>query len=169
MAIPPRLYAVVSHASPPLLRKPNVIEIRAHKKQELETKKAIDRANEVLDRLEQRVAHYDAQIRLLRERYIEPLEQRRACAQKKLDRLEDQILQRLSAANLERVDGFSREFQSVSCPKAVQIDNVSLIPTEYLRHKPEADKVAIKRALERDQDLVIPGVHLTQKLRLARK
>ena len=40
MAIPPRLYAVVSHASPPLLRKPNVIEIRAHKKQELETKKA---------------------------------------------------------------------------------------------------------------------------------
>ncbi len=49
MAISPRLYAVVSHSSQALIRKRNVIEIRAHKKQELETKKAIDRANEVLD------------------------------------------------------------------------------------------------------------------------
>jgi len=32
-----------------------------------------------------------------------------------------------------------------------------------------ADKVGIKRALERDRDLAIPGVHLTQKLRLGRK
>ena len=76
---------------------------------------------------------------------------------------------KLSEANLERADGFSREFQAVSCPKAVQVDNLSLIPNEYIRHKPEADKVGIKRALERDRDLVIPGVHLTQKLRLGRK
>ena len=57
----------------------------------------------------------------------------------------------------------------VSCPKAVQVDNLSLIPEEYIRHEPEADKIAIKRALEGDRDLVIPGVRLTQKLRLVRK
>ena len=83
--------------------------------------------------------------------------------------LEDEILGKLSEANLERVDGFCTEFQAVSCPKAVQVDNLSVIPNEYIRHKPEADKVAIKRALERDRDLVIPGVHLTQNLRLGRK
>jgi hypothetical protein len=44
-----------------------------------------------------------------------------------------------------------------------------LIPNEYIRHKPEADKIAIKRALEGDRDLLIPGVRLTQKLRLVRK
>lgn len=35
--------------------------------------------------------------------------------------------------------------------------------------KPEADKVAIKRALGRDRELAIPGVRLTQNLRLVRK
>jgi hypothetical protein len=119
--------------------------------------------------LEQRVAHYDAQIQLVCEQYLKPLEQRRACVQRRMDRLEDEILAKLSEANLERADGFCREFQAVSCPKAVQVDNLSLIPNEYIRHKPEADKVGIKRALERDRDLVIPGVHLTQKLRLGRK
>lgn len=169
MALPPRLYALVSHATPPLIRKSNVVEIRAHAVQELETKKAIDRANAVLDRLEQRVAQYDAEIRRVCEQYLEPLERRRTCAQYRLNRLEDRILVKLSEANLERADGFSRELQAVSCPKAVQVDNLSLIPDEYIRHKPEADKVAIKRALEQHQDLIIPGVHLTQKLRLARK
>jgi Gp157 protein len=169
MAFPQRLYAVVSHASQPVSPKPKIVEIRANQLQELEAKKAIDRANVVLDRLEQRVADYDAQIRCLSEQYLKPLEQRRAYAQQRIDRLEDQILAKLSEANLERVDGFCREFQMVSCPKAVQVDNLPLIPNEYIRHKPEADKIAIKRALERDRDLVIPGVHLTQKLRLARK
>jgi Siphovirus Gp157 len=169
MAFPPRLYAVVSHASQPVTRKPNVLEIRANQLQEVKTKKAIDRANAVLDRLEERVADYDAQIRLLCDEYLKPLEQRRAFAQQRIDRLEDQILAKLSEANLEHVDGFFHEFQMVSCPKAVQIDNLALIPNEYIRHKPEADKIAIKRALERDRELVIPGVHLTQKLRLVRK
>ena len=169
MAFPQKLFAVVSHAPQPVTRKPNVVEIRANKMQELKTKKAIDRANAVLDRLEQRVAHYDAEIRLLCEQYLKPFEQRRACAQRRMDRLEDQILEKLSEANLERVDGFCREFQSVSCPKAVQVDSLTLIPNEYIRHKPEADKLGIKRALERDRDLAIPGVHLTQKLRLVRK
>jgi hypothetical protein len=169
MAFPRKLYAVVSHTPQPLTRQKNLVEIRANKLQELETKKAIDRANAVLDKLEQRVGHYDAQIRALYDQYLKPLEQRKACAQRRIDQLEDQILAKMSEANVERVDGFSREFQAVSCPKAVQVDNLSLIPNEYIRHKPEADKVAIKRALERDRDLVIPGVHLTQKLRLARK
>jgi hypothetical protein len=61
MALPQKLYAVVSHSSQPVTRKPDVVEMRANKLQELKTKEAIDRANLVLDRLEQRVAHYDAQ------------------------------------------------------------------------------------------------------------
>lgn len=128
MALPQKLYAVVSRTSQPATRKPNLVEVRANKVKELQTKEAIDRANVVLDRLEQRVAHYDAQIRWLCEQYLKPLEQRRACSQQKRDRLEDQILAKLSEANLERADGFSREFQAVSCPKAVQVDNLSLIP-----------------------------------------
>ncbi len=61
MALPRQLYALVSHnpqKSP--ARKPNIVELRAQKLREIETKKAIDRANEVLDQLERRVAHYDA-------------------------------------------------------------------------------------------------------------
>ena len=123
----------------------------------------------MLDRLEQRVADYDAQIELIRNQQLKPLEQRRACARRRIDQLEDQILGKLSDANLDQADGFYRHFQAVSCPKAVQVDNLSLIPNEYVRNKPEADKVAVKRALERDRVLVVPGVHLTQNLRLVRK
>jgi hypothetical protein len=169
MTLPHKLYAVVSHTSQPVTHKEDLVEIRRSKLRELETKKAIDRANSVLDRLEQRVAKYDAQIQLICEQYLKPLEQRRACAHRRIERLEDEILEKLSQANLGRVDGFCREFRAVSCPKAVQVDNLSLVPNEYIRNKPEADKGAIKRALERDCDLVIPGVHLTQNLRLARK
>ena len=170
MALPRQLYALVSHnpqKSP--ARKPNIVELRAQKLREIETKKAIDRANEVLDKLEQRVAHYDVQIERVRKEYLQPLEQRRACAERRIARLQDHILTKLSEANLDRADGFCREFQSVACPKAVQIDNLSLIPAEYIRQKPEPDKVAIKRALERDEAVAIPGVRLTQKWRLVRK
>src|SRR3954447_5114391 len=169
MPFPPRLYALASHTSQLGSQKAKVVEIRANQYHELKAKKAVDRANAVLDRLEQRVADYDAQIRLFCEQHLKPLEQRRACAQRRMDRLQDQILAKLSDANLERVDGFSREFQAISCPKAVQVDNLSLVPNEYIRQKPEADKILIKRALERDRDLVIPVVHLTQRLRLVRK
>jgi hypothetical protein len=170
MAFARKLYAVVSHkAQPSLTRKPNLVELRAQKLREIETKKAIDRANQVLDRLEQRVAQYNTQIELVRNQYLRPLEQRRARAERRIARLEDQILAKLSEANLERADGFCREFQAVPCPKAVQVDNLSLLPAEYIRHKPEADKIAIKHALERDEGLVLPGVHLTQKWRLVRK
>ena len=170
MAFARRLYAVVSHKTQPsLTRKPKLLELRAQKLREIETKKAIDRANQVLDRLEQRMADYDVQIQLVRKQYLQPLEQRRACAERRIARLEDQILGKLADANLERVDGFSREFQAVACPKAVQVDSLSLLPAEYIRQKAEADKIAIKRALERDDALAIPGVRLTQKWRLARK
>ena len=36
-----------------------------------------------------------------------------------------------------------------------------LMRAEYIRQKPEADKISIKRALERDEALAIPGVRLT--------
>lgn len=169
MPFPKRLYAVVSHNTQPLAQKKNVIEIRQDKFRELETKKAIDRAAKVLDRLEARVAEYDEQIRFISEQSLKPLQQRKAFAQQKIEHLEDQILEKFSDANLERADGFHRQLQAVACPKAVQVDNLSLIPNEYIRNKPEADKVAIKHALERHRDLRIPGVHLTQKWRLVRK
>lgn len=167
MAFPRKLYAVPSQVTRP--QKHNVVEIQTNKLREFQTKKAVDRANTILDRLEKRVAHFDEQIQRIHKQYLKPLEQRRALAQQRMERLEDEILDRLSDANLDRVDGFRREFQAVPCPKAVQVDNLGLIPAEFVRHKPEADKVAIKRALERDRDLVIPGVHLTQTVRLARK
>ena len=170
MAFARKLYAVVSHNAQPSQRhKPNLLELRAQKLREIETKKAIDRANQVLDKLEQRVAHFDAQIQVVRNEYLQPLERGRACAERRIARLEDQILAKLSDANLERADGFCREFQAVPCPKAVQVDSLSLLPAEYIRHKPEADKIAIKHALERDEGLVLPGVHLTQKWRLVRR
>jgi hypothetical protein len=170
MALPRQLYAVVSHnAQPSLPRKLNVVELRAQKLREIETKQAIDRASEVLDRLEQRVAHYEAQIQLVRKTYLEPLEQRRALARRRIEGLEEQILAKLSEASLEQVDGFYRALQAVACPKAVQVDSLGILPAEYIRQKPEADKIAIKRALERDQTLTIPGVRLTQKWRLVRK
>jgi len=170
MAFARKLYAVVSHNSQPsLTRKSNVTELRAQKLREIETKKAIDRASQVLDRLEKRVADYETQIQLVRQEHLQPLEERRACAERRIARLEDQILAKLADANLERADGFSREFQAVACPKAVQVDSLSLLPAEYIRQKPEADKIGIKRALERDDALAIPGVRLTQKWRLVRK
>src|SRR5690242_18878128 len=169
MAFPHKLYAVVSHTSEPVTHKKTLIERRQDKLRELEAKKTIDRANAVLDRLEQRVANYDAQIQGILEQYLKPLQQRRACAQRRIARFEDQILGELSRANLDRVEGFSREFQAVSCPQAVQVDNLALIPNEYIRNKPEADNVVIIRALERDCELMIPGAHLSQTLRTLRK
>jgi hypothetical protein len=169
MALPHRLFAVVSHTTAPLTHKQNVVEVQRNKLRELETKKAIDRASAVLDRLEQRVADYDAQLHLIYEQYVKPLEERRTSARRRIESLEDQILGKLLEANLERADGFDRQLQAVACPKAVQLDDLSRLPSEYIRMKPEADKVAIKRALEQDLDLVIPGVRLTQKVRLARK
>src|SRR3954467_4670578 len=125
MAFSRQLYAVVSHsAQPSRPRKLNGVELRAQKLQEIATKKAIDRANEVLDKLEQRVAAYDTEIQVVRNEYLQPIERRRASAQRRIEQLEDQILAKLSDASLERVDGFCREFQAVSCPKAVQVDNL---------------------------------------------
>src|SRR5689334_23466532 len=85
MPLPQKLYAVVNHSSQPVTRKPSLLEVRANKLQELKTKEAIDRANVVLDRLEQRVAHYDAEIQLLCEEYLKPLERRRAGVQQRID------------------------------------------------------------------------------------
>ena len=117
MALPQKLYAVVSHSSQPVTRKPDLVEMRANKLQELKTKEAIDRANVVLDRLEQRVAHYDAQIQFLCEQYLKPLEQRRACVQRRMDRLEDQILAKLSEANLEGQTAIAGNFKRFPVPR----------------------------------------------------
>lgn len=86
-----------------------------------------------------------------------------------MDRLEDHIPAKLSEANLDRVDGLGRNSSRVSCSKAVQVDNVSLTPNEYIRHKPERDNIAIKPALERTGFGDPLGVCLKQTLRIIRK
>lgn len=128
MALPHRLFAVVDRSPRPATHKKNVVEIRRDKLRELETKKAIDRAAHVLDRLEARIADYDAQIQLITEQYLKPLQQRKVCAQEKIEHLEDGILGKLSEANLDRADGFDRELKAVPCPKAVQVDTYRYFP-----------------------------------------
>jgi hypothetical protein len=60
-------------------RKPNAVELHTQKFREME--RAIDHANEVLDKLEQRVAHYDVQIQLVRKARAE----RRMCVTARSD------------------------------------------------------------------------------------
>jgi hypothetical protein len=71
MAFPPKLYAVLRNTPEALAANRKVVEIRRDKLQELETKKATDRANELLDPLEEHVAqYYETEIRLLCEQQV---------------------------------------------------------------------------------------------------
>ena len=164
MAFPARAYALASQDLPPAKRE-NVVPIRREETAEMRAKRAIDRANKVLDRIEARIEEYKYQIEVFK-RGLKILATRK-------ERIEDEILQRMSAAGVEHVDGIFHEFSAVPCPAAVAVDDESQIPKAYMRTpktpKDEPDKVAIRSALERDKDLIIPGVHLTQGVRLARK
>ena len=157
----PQLYAVIDRGP----RKRNIVEIRQKLNAELQTKAAIDRANQVLDRLECRIASYQSHIARLQRR-VQLTLARHA-------RLEDEIIGRLDTASLQHADGFERFFGTQLAPPAVQIDNEHLIPDAYMRQPkqpPKApDKVAIKGALAEDENLEIPGVHLTRKTTLVRR
>ncbi len=158
----PALYAVVSHkpVSMPVRRR-EIAEIRTEKLAECKTKKAIDRASALLDRLQARQAGLSKQ--------IGALQKRKALACARIERIEDQALKAMRKAGLDKADGFHVTFTARPAPKAVQVDDESLIPAQYMRSKDVSapDKAAIKAALERD--IEIAGVRLTQKISLVRK
>jgi hypothetical protein len=127
----------------------------------LKQKKAIDRASALLDRLEARAASYAKQ--------IAQLQKRKKQAEARYERLEDAIVTRMQKAGVDYAPGFAVEFSTRSAPAAVQIEDASALPPEYLREKviSEPDKNAIKQALARGVE--IEGVELTTRLVLIRK
>lgn len=157
----PKLYAVVSHKPEPAKHKRTAGEIRTEKLDEFRAKKAIDRADAILTRLEARAASYARQ--------IASLQKRKAYALGRAERVSDSIIARMRKASLTRADGFHKTFMLRDAPAALAIDDESLIPREYMREKLIAEpmKVEIKAALARGEE--IAGVHLTQKVSLLRK
>ncbi len=143
----PALYAVVPPPTrqAPVGPKKKVVEMRAEqvKKQRAETglKHAVERSNAVLTRLEERAAAFSKQIALL--------QKRKACALARVERLEEDILNRMSAASLTLVDGWKVSFKASLCPASVEITNEQLIPREYMRERTieNPDKVLINRTL----------------------
>lgn len=164
MAFPAAVYAIPARAT--VTTRDNVVPFRRPENTpELRTKRAIDRTHKILDRLDARIEDYNFQ--------IAAFERGKKILAARKQRIEEETLRRMSAAQVEHLDGLVHQFDSVPCPAAVAVDDEKLIPAEYIRPpkpgKPAPDKVAIKVALERDKDLIIPGVHLTQGVRLARK
>jgi len=158
----PRLYAVVSHqpAAAPA-HKRQAADIRQEKADEFQAKKAIDRTNAVLDRLEARAAAYAKQIACL--------QRRKRLAEARFERVEDEVIKRMQAALLTKADGFHVQFSTRVAPPSLVVDDEAAIPSEYIREKyvSEPMKVEIKAALALGVE--IPGVRLTRKISLLRK
>jgi hypothetical protein len=166
----PKLYAVVPATAPAAtpMKKPAAGAVSAKraaaaasKAGELETKKAIDRADAVLTRLGSRAGSYAKQIAIL--------QRRKAIALARAERLEDAIIRQMQAAKLTKVDGFKVTLSTRDAAPALVVDDQSLIPDAYMRTKlvSEPMKVEIKAALAKGEQ--IEGVHLTQKISLIRK
>lgn len=128
---------------------------------ETRLKRKVEQAHHVLSQLEARAASYAAQIK--------ELQRRKAASEKRAASVEDRILTHMQAHGLEKVEGIRVVFTTRLAQPSVIVDDVKLIPSDYLRFKQtvEADKVAIKAALERN--LEVPGVHLAQTISLGRK
>ena len=124
-------------------------------------KQAIDLADALLTRLENRAAAYSQE--------IARLQKRKAAANARIERLTDEILQRMENAALRKADGWKIVFEARPCPASVAIFDEDLVPAIYLRTKEVTapNKTAIKEALE--QQLPVPGAKLVQRLTLLRK
>ncbi len=160
MAFSPNLFAVVARRRAPVpasAPRRKTAELPEQKLAELKGKKAVDRASKILDRLEGRIEAYDVEIKRL--------QKRKALAHTRWERVQDECLERMIGAGLDKADAFEVTFS----PAALEVLDESLIPDEYIREKitTSADKIAIKAALARG--LEIAGVRLTQKLSLIRK
>jgi hypothetical protein len=120
-----------------------------------------DQAARVLDLLEARSASLAAEIKAL--------QKAKAAVDARYTRIEDRVIAELQGAGYDRFHGARAEFQLRNAPLALQVENESLIPDEYMRTTvlTAPDKLAIKAALQRGED--IPGVQLTQKVSLVRR
>jgi hypothetical protein len=160
----PALFAVVPKRGAAKLpaHKRNIAEVRTEKLAEFKVKAAIDRADAVLRRLEERQQVLAKQ--------IAQLQKRKASAGDRAARIEDAILTRMIAAGLEKVDGFHVSMSTRNAPAALAVDDETMIPAEYFRTIPEqraVDKNAVKAALAKGAE--IAGVRLTSKVSLVRK
>ena len=154
----PRLYAVITRpdAPPEPKRHRDNATLLRDKMAEFKAKKAIDRLHELRERLNQRIESLDEE--------IQRLQRRKQFAVERLERINDRTLEELEKASLTRADGFTHSVLSVPTAAAVEIDDVTLIPADYMRQPklpaPAPDKVKIKKALEARQP--VPGCHLAQ-------
>ena len=159
----PRLYAVVVHdggrPETGLHKRRTKQEIQSEKLAELRTKKAVDRADAVLAKLEARAEAYTKQ--------IAALQKCKAHALARAERLEQAIVQHMQQAKLSKVDGFEVVLMSKNAPPALIVDDETLVPTQYIRTTEAVDKTAIKAALARG--VQVPGVRLEQGTVLQRK
>jgi hypothetical protein len=158
----PALYALISAAPSSTPRKKRgVVEIRTERKKEFRLKEVVDRADAVLVKLEQRAACFADQ--------IAGLQARKALCLARAEAIEDEILNRLAEAHLDRAAGWKRTLIAHPCPAAVDITNMRAIPAEYIRETVERkpDKVAIKAILSADGH--VPGARLVQRITLQRK
>ena len=155
-------YANLSLVRP---RKPTAIgrKTEANEQREAESrlKRKIDQAHAVLSKLEARSRRFALQMK--------ELQQRKAAADNRAARIEDRILREMGDAGLEKSAGLRITFSLRPAPLALDVLDEKSIPREYFREKltSSVDKLAIKAALERGED--IAGVRLTQKVSLIRK
>jgi hypothetical protein len=150
----PHLYAVVSRSpepAAPLKRHRDTQEMQRVHMAELKAKKAIDRAHDIRDKLEQRIQRLDREMERLQRR-------------KQLEHINDRVFEELERAGLVRADGFAHSVLSVPCPAAVAIDDVQLVPADFMRQPkvpaPAPDRVKIKKTLETGAK--VAGCRLTQ-------
>lgn len=128
---------------------------------EQKRKRDIDRAADLLDRLDARMNALSLSIAKL-QRVKARMDARR-------ERIEDRILGLMIEGRFARLDGYHRSFTTRSAPAALVVDDESKLPPEYFREKlvRACDKNAIKAALQRGEE--IEGVSLRQKMVLKRE
>ena len=133
----------------------------AEHQRELKLKRAIDRAANAIDRLETRAKSYDALLRTL--------QRRKQISLQRAEKIENEILERMRAANLVKLTGNDRTLTLRANALSLVVVDPSKVPAEYIREKliQEVDKVAAKVALQRGED--VAGVKLTQSVSLIRK
>jgi hypothetical protein len=159
----PRLYAVVVHdggqPETGLHKRRTKQEIQSEKLAELRTKKAVDRADAVLAKLEARAEAHTKQ--------IAALQKCKAHALTRAERIERTILEHMQQAKLSKVDGFDVLLYTKDAPPAVIVDDAAAIPPQYIRTTEAVDKAAVKAALARG--VQVPGVRLEQGTVLQRR
>jgi hypothetical protein len=166
----PKLFAVVPRSAPRPAAAPkhtSLADARASRQAESDLKEAIDRAASLLDRLDERAEACAAQIAYW--------QKRKAFAENRSERLEEEILTRMDAANLSVAPGIRRQLTASICPASLQVLDQKLIPPEYMR-SPKApasapDKNAIKAAFAQNDELVPAnwGCRLVSQISLVRK